>query len=396
MHKAIGSQVVNTTPNLSGTASSGAYRYTKPTISRFKEYSEAQGGVSSHFTYNVNYNAPSGCFYNTGGNIIFFCDIAQADITAWVQANNPVFYGILATPTETEITDTVLVAQLDNLALAISYDGGTNLLQTNSDNPFILTYNTDALTRPSKPVAEVTTSSNLPEVWSLQPATFINGYRYYNSLQVHYNNNTLTWTDVVEDSSMTYVSQQVSTMNTDIVQNAEAIALKADRSTVDTSISSLNNRVGKVESDSAELQVTASGISETVSSIQSNLNDNYLTTEETKAEIKKSADSISETFTQTVTDEINGVTTTVSTMIRRSGTGIDIGIEGTDNSFVSHFDNDSLDFNNTSTDTTVAWVDASDGLGGKELSVGDYKQQSNRWRIFTRQSGSHLTFTRHS
>ena len=83
-------------------------------------------------------------------------------------------------------------------------------------------------------------------------------------------------------------------------------------------------------------------------------------------------------------------------MIRRSGTGIDIGIEGTDNSFVSHFDNDSLDFNNTSTDTTVAWVDASDGLGGKELSVGDYKQQSNRWRIFTRQSGSHLTFTRHS
>ena len=305
-------------------------------------------------------------------------------------------YYTLKTPTETEITDTVLVAQLDNLALAISYDGGTNLLQTNSDNPFILTYNTEALTRPSKPVAEVTTSSNLPEVWSLQPATFINGYRYYNSLQVHYDNNTLTWTDVVEDSSMTYVSQQVSTMNTDIVQNAEAIALKADRSTVDTSISSLNNRVGKVESDSAELQVTASGISETVSSIQSNLNDNYLTTEETKAEIKKSADSISETFSQTVTDEINGVTNTVSTMIRRSGTGIDIGVEGTDNSFVSHFDNDSLDFNNTSTDTTVAWVDASDGLGGKELSIGDYKQQSNRWRIFTRQNGSHLTFTRHS
>jgi len=138
LHKAIGSQVGSTAPNSSGTASSGAYRYNYATVTRFKEYTEAQGGASSHFTYNINYNAPSGNFYNTGGNIIFFCDIAPADIGAWAQENKPIFYGILATPTETEITDTTLISQLNALSKAKTYDGSTTIVQDGTDAQFKL------------------------------------------------------------------------------------------------------------------------------------------------------------------------------------------------------------------------------------------------------------------
>lgn len=153
LHKAIGSQVGSTAPNSSGTASSGAYRYNYATVTRFKEYTEAQGGASSHFTYNINYNAPSGNFYNTGGNIIFFCDIAPADIGAWAQENKPIFYGILATPTETEITDTTLISQLEELSKATGYDGETNIIQSNGDIQFDIS-NLEKIIEINKEIAE--------------------------------------------------------------------------------------------------------------------------------------------------------------------------------------------------------------------------------------------------
>jgi len=136
VHKEIGKQVVNYAPTGSGTSTTGAYRYA--VTSQFKSYTEANVGLSSHFLYNVNYNAPSGCFYNSTSTIIFFCDIAQADITRWVQANQPTFYGVLSTPTNTEITDTTLINQLNNIEKAYSYNGTTNILQVSNDNPFVL------------------------------------------------------------------------------------------------------------------------------------------------------------------------------------------------------------------------------------------------------------------
>ena len=47
---------------------------------------------------------------------------------------------ILQTPTNTEITDTTLIEQLDNLENAYSYDTQTNISQTNQDKPFIISY----------------------------------------------------------------------------------------------------------------------------------------------------------------------------------------------------------------------------------------------------------------
>ena len=50
-----------------------------------------------------------------------------------------IFYFALATPTDTEITDTTLISQLNNLAQVNSYEGQTNISQENNDKPFIIT-----------------------------------------------------------------------------------------------------------------------------------------------------------------------------------------------------------------------------------------------------------------
>lgn len=47
-------------------------------------------------------------------------------------------YYPLATPTNTEITDTTLINQLNNIEKAYSYDGTTNILQVSNDNGFML------------------------------------------------------------------------------------------------------------------------------------------------------------------------------------------------------------------------------------------------------------------
>ena len=56
----------------------------------------------------------------------------------WLSTHNTTVYYVLETPTTTEITDSTLIEQLDNLENAYSYDTQTNISQTNADKPFIL------------------------------------------------------------------------------------------------------------------------------------------------------------------------------------------------------------------------------------------------------------------
>lgn len=56
----------------------------------------------------------------------------------WLSTHNLILYQPLVTPTDTEITDTTLIAQLNTLDKAKSYDTQTNITQINSDLPFIL------------------------------------------------------------------------------------------------------------------------------------------------------------------------------------------------------------------------------------------------------------------
>ena len=56
----------------------------------------------------------------------------------WLSTHNTTVYYVLATPTNTEITDQTLIAQLDNFEKAKSYDSQTNISQENNDLPFII------------------------------------------------------------------------------------------------------------------------------------------------------------------------------------------------------------------------------------------------------------------
>ena len=79
---------------------------------------------------------------NTRGRIYIRDDryTTANDINTWLSTNNVTVYYALATPTNTEITDTTLIEQLENLEKAYSYDTQTNISQTNQDKPFIISY----------------------------------------------------------------------------------------------------------------------------------------------------------------------------------------------------------------------------------------------------------------
>ena len=61
-----------------------------------------------------------------------------ASFKTWLTSNNLTIYYALATPTNTEITNTTLINQLEQLKGAMSYEGQTNISQVNNDLPFIL------------------------------------------------------------------------------------------------------------------------------------------------------------------------------------------------------------------------------------------------------------------
>ena len=56
----------------------------------------------------------------------------------WLSNNSNYFYYVLATPTNTEITYTPLIEQLESIKNAMSKEGTTNDNQVNNDAPFIL------------------------------------------------------------------------------------------------------------------------------------------------------------------------------------------------------------------------------------------------------------------
>ena len=70
-----------------------------------------------------------------------FKNTAYTDLNSfktWLSTNNVSVYYVLATPTNTEITDTTLIEQLEAIKSANSYYGTTNINQVNNDMPFIL------------------------------------------------------------------------------------------------------------------------------------------------------------------------------------------------------------------------------------------------------------------
>lgn len=77
----------------------------------------------------------------SGNSVVFIRNdniTSVADFKTWLSTHNTEIFYVLATPTNTEITETTLINQLEAIRRAQSYNGITNISQTNEDLPFIL------------------------------------------------------------------------------------------------------------------------------------------------------------------------------------------------------------------------------------------------------------------
>lgn len=90
---------------------------------------------------NSNYSRNNGIAININGAFyIYYVDISNYTVDqfkTWLSSNNITLYYALATSTETEITNTTLISQLEAIYNAPLYEE-TNITQTNNDLPMIL------------------------------------------------------------------------------------------------------------------------------------------------------------------------------------------------------------------------------------------------------------------
>ena len=171
----------------------------------------------------------------------------------------------------------------------------------------------------------------------------------------------------------------------------------------------LNNEVGSVQTTVASVQELAEGTESKVTQTQQSLEgfqNTVSNTYATKTELSSTVNQLSTTIQQTaenITVTISDVQETITdqgqqintleTYISATQRGLEIGRNTDDVTAV--LGNSELGFYNNR-DKKLAWLNTDDGLGASAVSIGDPNTQANRWRVVTRQNGSHLTFTRHT
>ena len=144
LHKEIGKVVLNGSETDWATRGGGTtYAYSCPnifdgnkTLGICSHWQFIQGGASDSQSYECIASA------NTNTSLAIFTNNSSLDTLAnlktWLGTNQPIVYYALATPTNTEITDTTLINQLEELYIAKSKEDQTNISQINNDLGFII------------------------------------------------------------------------------------------------------------------------------------------------------------------------------------------------------------------------------------------------------------------
>ena len=127
MHKAINKIIFNGTEDWDATSSTYPY-YTTFSPAAVGNYCD---GLCPYFRNAKAYPGSSGYFaIRVNGTSASFNNSSTATLAAWktwLGSNNLAMYYPLATPTDTEITNEALIAQLDNVASAPLYTGVNNI-----------------------------------------------------------------------------------------------------------------------------------------------------------------------------------------------------------------------------------------------------------------------------
>ena len=100
-------------------------------------------GSSNYFHNDKSGKAKNSIRFGANSKLIYiYVDETEftslTDCKSWLSTHNVEVYYVLETPTHEEITDTTLISQLNTIEKALSYDGQTNISQTNTGLPFII------------------------------------------------------------------------------------------------------------------------------------------------------------------------------------------------------------------------------------------------------------------
>lgn len=183
--------------------------------------------------------------------------------------------------------------------------------------------------------------------------------------------------------------------------------VKSIKTTVDRDLGQFQRDITQVTTDVDSVKKSVTTVQQSIDKITTTVTDTQTSLENyaTKDELAQTSSSLSTSISQTaenITLNINSINNTVTEQGNQltelnsyfdfTSSGLTIG--KSDSEVKLALENDELSFNDNT--NKLAWLDSSDGLGASALSIGDANTQANRWRIFTRGNGSHLTFTRHN
>jgi hypothetical protein len=144
LHKEIGKVVLNGSENITAydaTSLTGSYQATFDILT--KPTNTEKIILSDNFLGSLlnDRSIKTNIIYTfTDGKLRIANNITTSmnDFKTWLSNNNTTVYYVLSTPTSTEITDTTLINQLEELYIAKSKENQTNISQINNDLPFII------------------------------------------------------------------------------------------------------------------------------------------------------------------------------------------------------------------------------------------------------------------
>jgi len=182
-----------------------------------------------------------------------------------------------------------------------------------------------------------------------------------------------------------------------VVRYDDSLRIKKIQTVVDNINNQLSIIAQDVEDNKSFISEFTISPQEISSTVESAVVQDDLSVYATKSELSQTSEQISATLTQTITS-VDGKVETIKG-------GVDVTLDN-DQTIVTignsasavrgQFTNTGVNFINPQGDS-LAWLDT-ESLGATELSVGNPNEEhkDQRWRIFTRENGSHLTFTKHN
>jgi phage minor structural protein len=151
---------------------------------------------------------------------------------------------------------------------------------------------------------------------------------------------------------------------------------------------------GTVETHSSSIETNAKNIESTAREFNQFKTNDFVETNEKVSKVTQKAESIDFEFSETkkVVDANHTYVEEAKTNIGFDANGVTVGNSAS--AVRGVFGNSSLDFIDKS-NTRLAWLDADEGLGASQVSIGDPTSKALRWNLKVSKDGKHFRIFRH-